>query len=173
MYNLIMAGNTAKTKQVIIMRKDLDLSVGKIAAQASHASLSAVLAMNKSKVANKIDIDISQEELEWFTERFTKVVLYVKSEKELLELHEKAKEAGLNVSRPIVDAGFTELDEPTLTCIAIGPNYKEKVDEITGHLRTYSRTTRDEKQRKYLKKQLKKCSSKDEEQNIKKLLDIK
>ena len=166
-----MAGNTSKTKQVIIMRKDLDLSVGKIAAQAAHASLSAILAMNKKPGTNKIEIDVGEEELEWFTERFTKVVLYVKSEQELLDVYEKAKEAGLNVSRPIVDAGFTELNEPTLTCIAIGPNYKDKIDEVTGHLRTYARTARDERQRKYLKNRLKKCNSKDEENNLKRLLN--
>lgn len=170
-----MAGNSARTKQVIIMRKDLELSVGKLCAQAAHASLSAILEKNKSHDKSSIHIDIPQDESEWFHERFTKIVLYVKNEQELLDLHSQAKEAGLNVSRPIIDAGFTELSQPTLTCIAIGPNLKEDIDKITSKLRTFTQTSKQEKATKYLKKRLQQLEktgeNKDEIGQIKTILE--
>lgn len=147
-----MAGNNSQTKQVILMREDLNLSSGKMMAQASHASLSAILNKNTTPNGQQINIDISDEESEWFNERFTKIVLGVKSEEELLKYYNLAKEKGLNVSRPIVDAGFTELKKPTLTCIAIGPNYRESIDEITKKLRVFTGTSQEKKIKTILEK---------------------
>ena len=56
------------------------------------------------------------------------------SEEELMELQDKALDAGLEVHL-ITDSGKTEFHgEPTNTCLAIGPDKAEKIDEITGQL---------------------------------------
>jgi PTH2 family peptidyl-tRNA hydrolase len=121
-------------KQVIVIRKDLKMRRGKEIAQGSHASMAILLDFVKSgKTVN----DFDECEKEWYLGRFRKICLYVNSEKELLEVYEKAKEKGLRVSK-IIDAGLTEFDGvPTLTCIAIGPNYDDDINPVTETLPLY------------------------------------
>jgi PTH2 family peptidyl-tRNA hydrolase len=58
----------------------------------------------------------------------------VDSEEELMQIHDKAVEAGLEVHL-ITDSGRTEFHgQPTRTCLAIGPDEADKIDAITGHL---------------------------------------
>ncbi len=109
-------------KQVILVRKDLKLSKGKLAVQCSHASVEAVLKSNKKKVD------------EW--RKFSKkVVLKVNDKKELLKFKKLADEVGL-VNVLIKDAGLTEIEPGTITCLAIGPDKEEKINKITGMLKT-------------------------------------
>ena len=108
-------------KQVILVRKDLKLSQGKLASQVSHASVEAVLKSNKEKVN------------EW--RKFSKkVVLKVEDEKELIRFKNLAEKAKL-VTALIKDAGRTEVKPGTITCLAIGPDDDEKIDKITGKLK--------------------------------------
>jgi PTH2 family peptidyl-tRNA hydrolase len=125
------------SKQVIVMRKDLNMRKGKMVAQGAHASMKAVLDLMSDK-NEKMTLHLGQPGYEamkdWIEGRFTKVCLSVNSEKEMLELYQKAKEKGLICSL-ITDAGLTEFGGvPTKTCIAIGPNWSNEIDEITGHL---------------------------------------
>jgi|SRR3989344_8091103 len=109
-------------KMVILVRKDLGLSKGKIAVQCAHASAEAVLKSNKEKIN------------EWRT--FSKkVVLEVDNENDLLKYKKEAEKLKL-VTSLIKDAGLTEIPENTLTCLAIGPDDDEKIDKITGKLKT-------------------------------------
>lgn len=105
-------------KQAILIRTDLDMSCGKKCAQCSHASIEAALKSNK----RILDA--------WRSEGAKKVVLKVNSEKELLEFHKKAKGSAL-----IIDAGYTELEAGTITCLGIGPDLEKKIDRITGKLK--------------------------------------
>ena len=108
-------------KQVILVRKDLKLSPGKLSAQVSHASVEAVLKSDKEKVN------------EW--RNFSKkVILKVKDEKELLNFKKLADKEKL-VTALIKDAGRTEVKPGTITCLAIGPDEDEKIDKITGKLK--------------------------------------
>jgi len=120
------------TKQVIVMRNDLNMRKGKMISQGCHSSLSFL----SKRVFEKKDGDpyFSDAELEWFKGSFAKVCVRVNSEEELLEIYNKAKEAGLEVHL-ITDSGKTEFHGvSTRTCLAIGPDYSEKIDKITGHL---------------------------------------
>jgi len=112
-------------KQVIVLRADLNMSKGKLCAQACHACLASYLeALKKDKeVVN-----------EWLKEGQKKIILKVDSLKELLNLYEKAKQKGLPCA-VIRDAGLTELEPGTITCLGIGPDLEEKIDKITGHLK--------------------------------------
>ena len=108
-------------KQVILVRKDLKLSRGKLASQCSHASVEAVLKSDKEK------------KNEW--RKFSKkVVLKVRDEKELLDLKKLADREKL-VTALIKDAGRTEIKPGTITCLAIGPDEDKKIDKITGKLK--------------------------------------
>lgn len=129
------------TRQVIVVRKDLNMRKGKIAAQTAHASM-AFLSKIYMTSPSGVDIfplifktAISDVELEWLKDSFTKIVVSVDSEDELMEIFHAAEVAGLVVNL-ITDNGTTEFNGvPTKTCLAIGPDFKEKIDPITGHLK--------------------------------------
>lgn len=125
-------------KQIIVIRRDLKSRRGKECAQAAHASiafLSNRLAWPGPKGYGVAQF--SNEELEWLKGSFTKVVVQAADEAELLDVHNKAKEAGLT-SVLITDAGLTEFGgTPTRTAVAIGPHDEEKLAPITGHLKLY------------------------------------
>jgi PTH2 family peptidyl-tRNA hydrolase len=111
-------------KQVILLRKDLRLPVGKAGAQVAHASTEAALRSSQSAVEA------------WNSEGSKKVVLKVESEDELLEYQQKAKAKKL-VTALITDAGRTVVAPGTKTALAIGPAEEEKIDAVTGGLRMF------------------------------------
>lgn len=118
------------------MRKDLNMRKGKMIAQGAHASVAVVLDAKRpaSEVARELTIDMTPAMAAWIAGRFTKVCVYVKSEEELDDVYERAREAGLSCAL-IVDSGRTEFDGvPTKTCCAIGPDWADEVDAITGEL---------------------------------------
>ena len=133
----------ANTKQVIVMRTDLNMRKGKMCAQASHASM-AFLTRNGGFYQSSLEDNRAfhnermsniDEAEDWMRNSFTKICVGVKSEEELDEIYKKAEDAGLTVHM-IVDNGLTEFNGvKTKTCLAIGPHYSEKIDKITGHLK--------------------------------------
>jgi len=122
-------------KQVIVMKKIVGgLRTGKYCAQSAHASVGALLSIAQIK-PDKIVIPLTDPFIrEWCLSRFTKAVVYVNTDEELIELHNQAKSANLPTSL-IRDAGLTEFHGvPTLTAVGIGPGDPEEIDKITGHL---------------------------------------
>ena len=109
-------------KQVILIRNDLKLPKGKMAAQAAHASVEAVLKSDKNIVK------------EWRSQGMGKIVVKVEDKKELYKYLQLAKDAGLTTAL-ITDAGKTVVSPGTETCLAIGPDEEEKIDNITGELK--------------------------------------
>jgi peptidyl-tRNA hydrolase, PTH2 family len=128
-----------RTKQVIVIRKDLNMRRGKEIAQGSHASM-AFITKNLRFNSNEkhfASICFKNSELEWLESSFRKITCSVDSLEELQKLHELAKAAGIE-SNIITDSGFTEFNGvPTITCLAIGPDYDDKIDPITSELKLY------------------------------------
>ena len=114
-----------ESKQVILVREDLKLPKGKMAAQCSHASVDAVLKSSKDKVE------------QWRGQGMKKVILKVADEKELLQYQQLAKKEGL-VAAIITDAGRTTVAPGTKTCLGIGPDSEELIDKITAKLKLIS-----------------------------------
>ena len=125
-----------EVKQVIVMRKDLNMRKGKMVAQGGHAAMKFLVDNNSSDSPTVLHVELSPAEAQWlFGGAFTKVVLGCDSEDELRELILKAELRGVEVS-PIVDSGRTEFNGvATLTCASFGPAYVEDIDEVTGHLK--------------------------------------
>jgi len=126
-------------KQVIIIRKDLNMRKGKMVAQGAHASMNVFFDRLTSTgpigdVAFGLKGTITPEMKAWMEGSFTKICVSVDSELELLGIYQKAKEANLPCSL-IKDVGLTEFKEPTFTCVAIGPDEEEKINKITGSLK--------------------------------------
>lgn len=108
-------------KQVIVVRTDIKLGKGKLAAQVAHASVESFLRTPE------------KDQKKWLSENQKKVVLKVKNEEDLIEIFDKAKRAGLP-STLVQDAGLTQIPPGTKTAVGIGPAEEEKIDRITGNL---------------------------------------
>ena len=138
-----------RSKMMIVMRRDLKMRKGKIAAQAGHACVEAILmALHKENCT----ADLVQTEdgmllqhadrqpsplSEWFSDGCAKICVYVDSEEELLSIAEKAQEKGI-LCAVITDAGMTEFHGvPTKTCLALEPLPADIADELTGDLPLY------------------------------------
>lgn len=82
-----------------------------------------------------MDIPLTGPMSDWVTGEFTKIVLQVNSEEELLKLHADALTCNLPCSL-IQDNGHTVFNGvKTYTTCAIGPAYPEEIDQITKHLK--------------------------------------
>jgi PTH2 family peptidyl-tRNA hydrolase len=112
-----------EVKLVLVVRTDLGMGRGKIAAQVAHAAVGAALA-NRSRRG-----DFAA----WLGDGQPKVVLKVGSEDELRDVIGKAAAAGLPVE-VVQDAGRTQLAPGTLTCCAVGPAAADRINAVTGAL---------------------------------------
>lgn len=111
-------------KLVVVVRDDLKMSGGKLAAQVAHAAVTCALEAKAKK---------TKWFSSWYSEGQKKVVLRARDLEELRSLGEKASRAGLPRAL-ITDAGFTELPPNTTTCLGIGPGPEADIDRITGQL---------------------------------------
>ncbi len=111
-----------ESKLALVVRADLGMGRGKIAAQAAHAAVAAALATLPSP-----------EFRAWLADGQPKVVLRANGEEQLLAIADQAAAAGLAV-QVVRDAGRTQVDAGTVTCCAIGPAAGSRVDAITGEL---------------------------------------
>jgi PTH2 family peptidyl-tRNA hydrolase len=127
-------------KQVIVIRRDLRMRRGKEIAQGAHAA-SAWLA---ERVIQRLapdgtadHVQLSAAEQAWLKTSWRKVTVKVGSEDELMAVYQQALASGLAV-RLITDRGLTEFaGVPTRTCLAIGPDYDDLIDPVTGDLELY------------------------------------
>lgn len=149
----------SEIKQVIVVRTKYPdgkngtkgLRAGKLIAQACHASMAFITKQLKHSIErdkesikpavykedNIFRVILGESEIEWLDDNFAKVCLQVKSEEELMEIAAKAESVGIECN-VITDSGLTEFKGvPTKTCLALGPDYSERIDEITGHLELY------------------------------------
>jgi len=144
-------------KQVIVMRKDLNMRKGKMIAQGAHASMKVLLDRVNGYTDHQVVSDCKKKDYpcycvmtnryhtgtitlshtmhEWVTGIFTKICVSVNSEEELLQIYKSAAEQKIPCAL-IKDNGLTEFKGvPTNTCCAIGPDEAEKIDAITGDLK--------------------------------------
>jgi PTH2 family peptidyl-tRNA hydrolase len=125
-------------KQVIVLRTDLNMRKGKMAAQAAHASLLAFLGKFDIRRTNemelRLDTIVDDDLHEWIEGDYKKIVVGVGSLDGLLSLREQAVNLGVRHAL-IQDLGYTEFKEPTYTALAIGPAEEGVVNGITGYLK--------------------------------------
>ena len=125
---MIIKKKPAEYKQAILVRADLGMSKGKLAVQAAHASVTAVLRVQEQdRVLNKDTIKT------WNLQGMKKVVLKVANKEELFKYKTEAEKAGLKCA-VVKDAGLTEIAPGTYTALAIGPEIESKIDKLVGKL---------------------------------------
>jgi peptidyl-tRNA hydrolase, PTH2 family len=135
-------------KQVIIIRKDLNMRKGKMIAQGAHASMKVIFDMMEKRFITggggghswgkymlTLDFDENDYIEDWINGIFKKIVVGAESLDELTTAYEEAKKQGILCSI-IEDAGLTEFGgNVTITAAAIGPDDPKKIDKITSHLK--------------------------------------
>jgi len=111
-------------KQAVVVRTDLRMGKGKMAAQVGHA---CVLGAEHVRKAHP----------EWFREWWSgqeKIVLKVSGIVELQKVKMAAIDLGLPWSE-VADAGRTQIAPGTVTCISIGPAPENLIDRVAGDLK--------------------------------------
>ena len=114
-----------EVKQVIVVRTDIKMGVGKLAAQVAHASL-----MSYFESAKK-DSDVAAE---WLKEGEKKIVLKVNDEKDLEKLCAAFKFKKIPCAL-VNDAGLTQVPPGTKTALGIGPWNGSEIDAFTSALK--------------------------------------
>ena len=112
-------------KQVILIRTDLKMGVGKKCAQSCHASVSA---------SDFVRIQDKPAWKSWKNTGQKKVVLKIHSLEQLNDLKEKFKSKKIPFFI-VNDAGLTQLTPGTITAVGIGPVLSTEIDKITGDLK--------------------------------------
>ena len=142
-------------KQIIIARKDLNMSAGKLAAQVSHASMAFLTNAIRSNshyyesehsIYYSVEFDFEQDLFEqWIDGEFTKCVLKAKNKSQLLKAKTLAEEMGMTEDEDffcIYDNCHTELTPEDngriLTCIGFKPMDSEVIDKIGKKYQLYS-----------------------------------
>lgn len=117
-----MARNVSTIRQVIVVPLDNPMTPGKLAAQVAHAAVGAAWASKTSLLD------------QWRETGVTKIVLQIPTTAALLDLHQRALDAGYACCL-IRDEGRTEVAPNSVTALAIGPS--PTVNSLTGHLALY------------------------------------
>ncbi|CAK7265927.1 hypothetical protein SEPCBS119000_001761 [Sporothrix epigloea] len=120
-------------KLVLVVRTDLGMTKGKIAAQCGHATLACYKLLRR---AAERDPTSSAAKLlqRWERRGQAKIAVQVKGEDALLTLMGTAHSLGVT-AEVIADAGRTQIESGSLTVLGVGPAPKSLVDKITGHLK--------------------------------------
>jgi len=142
---------TDYVRQIIVVRKDLHMPTGKVAAMAAHVAMTFITSRLKKgftlneRSSEKLEGWFTPEQYLWLTQlepgsedqlSFAKIVVAVHSEEELWQVYDNAQRAGLEVHK-VVDSGYSHNKPNTFTCIAIGPDYPDKLNPVTGELGLY------------------------------------
>jgi PTH2 family peptidyl-tRNA hydrolase len=119
----------ADLKMVFLVREDLKLGAGKIAAQVAHAAVGLC-----EKINDKGKAYYRQALEHWNEFGAKKIVLRAKDLEELKNVHKQCKKLKIP-SIMISDAGHTQVDPGTVTVVGIGPEDSAKLDKITGQFK--------------------------------------
>lgn len=120
-------GESGEYKMILVVRNDLKMGKGKVAAQCSHAAVSAY------KQIQRKNPELLKQ---WEYCGQPKVVVKAPDEDTLVALLTHAKMLGLTVSL-IQDAGRTQIAPGSQTVLGIGPGPADLIDKVTGHLKLY------------------------------------
>lgn len=121
-------------KQVIVVRKDLNLRKTELASQVATASMGFLLENNESERNDEISVKLSNEEATWINGSFEKIIVGVDSEADLKDLMFKAEMEGIGVY-PVLGRISGKFDDTTITCAALGPDDSRLIGHVTGHLK--------------------------------------
>ncbi|KAK4164992.1 PTH2-domain-containing protein [Cladorrhinum sp. PSN259] len=121
-------------KLVLVVRTDLGMTKGKIAAQAGHATLACYKSLSRAAAKGGPDSRAAQILKQWEKRGQAKIAVQIKSEDEILSLQGIARSLGIT-AEVIADAGRTQIESGSLTVLGVGPAPKSEIDKVTGGLK--------------------------------------
>ncbi|KAK4228381.1 peptidyl-tRNA hydrolase 2 [Podospora fimiseda] len=121
-------------KLVLVVRTDLGMTKGKIAAQAGHATLACYKSLSREATKKGPSSRAAQILKQWEKRGQAKIAVQIKSEDEILSLQGIARSLGIT-AEVIADAGRTQIESGSLTVLGVGPAPKSEVDKVTGGLK--------------------------------------
>ena len=107
---------------VLVTRKDLKLSRGKVAAQCSHAAVECAL---------KASGECPKQLESWRQNGARKIVVEAPNLDTLKRLFGDAQADDI-VCYMVRDAGHTEIPAGTVTVVGLGPGSRDSIDALTG-----------------------------------------
>ncbi len=119
-----MTESTLEYKMAIILRGDVEMSLGKMISQACHACLES------SEISKKKDAHVWKA---WRAEGGGKIVVKARDMAEFKNLLARALKLGLPHAQ-IADRGLTEVPPGTITALGVGPAASKLVDKVIGSL---------------------------------------
>lgn len=125
-----------RKKMVLVVRTDLKMGVGKVAAQCSHATLGVyrrVVRRHKMRRSEKTGRDVNWL-MDWSESGCAKIALRVNTLDEMNKIREAVDQLGLP-SYLVIDAGKTQIARNSATVLAVGPAPESLVNSCTGHLK--------------------------------------
>merc|ERR1719356_1179925 len=138
----------ADLKMVLVVRKDLKMTSGKVAAQCCHACLGVAMdIVNGQHLSNgngnhngngsqMKEYNLKRVMSVWRSNGEKKIVLQCQSEGELTTLRDQAAIHGLP-HYLVTDAGHTQIKAGSITVLAIGPYLSERIDLVTKDLKLF------------------------------------
>ena len=126
--------NGEECKLVLVVRTDLGMTKGKIAAQCGHATLACYKTLSRAAARAGPASPEARLLQRWERHGQAKVAVQTKSLEEVELLMGKAQSLGVT-AEAIVDAGRTQIDPGSVTVLGVGPAPKSVVDQVTGHLK--------------------------------------
>lgn len=114
-----------KIKQIIVVRTDLKMGVGMLAAQVAHASMKVFSDRMLQRAGTSWSCNFTPEMVQWISGKFTKVVVGCSSSDELIDLQYRALEASIP-NALVLESGLVA------TCLALGPDLASKLNKLIG-----------------------------------------
>ena len=142
---------TDYVREIIVIRKDLNMPKGKLMAMAAHLAMTFITSRLKvdedtiDETGGELYGAFTPEQIKWLTQlepgsetqlSFAKIVVEVWGETELWQVYDNAVSAGLEVHK-LIDSGYSHNKPGTFVGIAIGPDYPDKLNPVTGELQLY------------------------------------
>lgn len=112
-------------KMIFVVRNDLKMGKGKIAAQCGHGAVGAYQSAVKRHPG---------QVRAWENSGCAKIAVKVESKEQLLSIRQQALARNFNTCM-IRDAGRTQIEPNSITVLAIGPARVRDLDEVTGSLK--------------------------------------
>lgn len=106
----------------IVVRGDLEMPPGKLAAQAGHAAVEAYISAGSY-------LDRYEQRDVWRDNGGAKICVRVKDAAELHDIHHAMIDLGIP-AEIIEDAGHTVFDKPTVTCMGVGPLWRREAGRL-------------------------------------------
>lgn len=117
-----------KNIMYIVVNKDLDMSVGKIAAQVSHAVYDYLYNEYESELIETEETDFYYGKMIRFKQDGDTICVLKASEKELKKFQKKGYTT-------VIDRGYTEIPKDSITAVNLGIYDRERPNDIPKFIR--------------------------------------